>query len=218
MTEPTHAHMLAASLLQIKAIRLSPLKPFTWASGLLSPVYCDNRLLLSYPDLRNQAIEGLIKLVSEFQNIQGIAGVATAGIPHGAILADRLQLPFIYVRSKPKEHGKGNQIEGEVRANSRIIVVEDLISTGGSSLQAVQAIRDAGMLPIGVIALFTYGLSQSINQFDEANVPLRTITDYTTVLQVAQQNGTINQEDFVLMHAWYKDPTAWSELHKSSII
>jgi orotate phosphoribosyltransferase len=215
MTEPDYSKQLAASLLQIKAIRLSPQNPFTWASGLLSPVYCDNRLLLSYPDLRKQAISGLLALSEEFTDIQGVAGVATAGIPHGALLADQMDLPFVYVRSQPKGHGKGNQIEGEVRPGCRVIVVEDLISTGGSSLLAVKALQDAGMVPIAVLALFTYGLPQSAQQFSAANVPLRTITDYASVLEVAQHNGSISQIEFELMQTWYKDPQAWSERQKA---
>jgi orotate phosphoribosyltransferase len=215
MTEQDYSKQLAASLLQIKAIRLSPQKPFTWASGLLSPVYCDNRLLLSYPDLRKQALAGLQKLCDEFGEIQGVAGVATAGIPHGMLLADRLNLPFVYVRSQPKGHGKGNQIEGEIRPGCRLIVVEDLISTGGSSLLAVKALQDAGMVPLAVLALFTYGLPQSEQQFSAANVPLRTITDYASVLQVAQRNGSISQDEFDLMQTWYVDPHAWSEHQKA---
>ncbi len=209
---------LAASLLQIKAIRLSPQKPFTWASGLLSPVYCDNRLLLSYPDLRNQAVAGLKLLSEEFHDIQGIAGVATAGIPHGTLLADRLNLPFLYVRSQPKGHGKGNQIEGEIRPGCRLLVVEDLISTGGSSLLAVKALQDAGMVPLAVLALFSYGLPQSEQQFSAANVPLRTITDFASVLEVAQNEGSISRDEFDLMHTWYKDPQAWSEHRKNTNI
>lgn len=214
MTEPNHAARLAASLLQIKAIRLSPKQPFTWASGMLSPVYCDNRLLLSYPSHRSEAIDGLVGLVSEFGLIHGIAGVATAGIPHGALLADRLGLPFLYVRSKPKEHGKGNQIEGEVKVGSRLLVIEDLISTGGSSLQAVQALREAGMEPVAVLALFTYAMSEATRRFEEAGIPLRTVTSFPEVIRVARESGAVSAEEFVILEGWYQDPPGWSAARK----
>ena len=214
MTELNHAARLAASLLQIKAIRLSPRQTYTWASGLLSPVYCDNRLLLSYPSQRSEAIDGLVGLAAEFGPLDGIAGVATAGIPHGALLADRLGLPFLYVRSKPKEHGKGNQIEGEVNPGSRLLVIEDLISTGGSSLQAVQALRDAGMQPVAVLALFTYAMSEASRRFQEAGIPLRTVTSFPEVIRIARESGAISLEEFGMLEEWYQDPPGWSAARK----
>ncbi len=211
MTESDHAILFAEALLQINAIRLSPQKPYTWASGLKSPVYCDNRLLLSYPDLRVLAIDGLFSLAEKSGTIDAIAGVATAGIPHGVLLADRLNLPFLYVRSKPKEHGKGNQIEGVCQPGQRILVVEDLISTGGSSLQAVEALQQAGAKIAGVIALFTYGFPESVNRFKEAGIPIQTVSNYTTVLDVARRKGQISESEAGLMISWYKDPRAWSD-------
>ncbi len=211
MTEPNYATSLAKALLQINAIRLSPQKPFTWASGLKSPVYCDNRLLLSYPDLRQIAIDGLVQIAKEYGNLDTIAGVATAGIPHGMLLADRLGLPFIYVRSKPKEHGKGNQIEGAFTAGQKVLVIEDLISTGGSSLQAVTALQDSGLIVHAVAALFTYGFPESEQRFAEASIPLRTISTYTTALEVSQNMGQITAADAELMATWYQDPRKWSD-------
>ncbi len=211
MTKPNHARALAADLLQINAIRLSPHVPFTWASGLKSPVYCDNRLLLSYPDCRNHAIEGLAALSRNFRPLDGIAGVATAGIPHGALLADRLQLPFCYVRSQPKNHGRGNQIEGLVSAGQRVLVVEDLISTGGSSLQAAKALEAAGASVVAVIALLSYGFTEARVRFEDAGIPLESVSDFPTVLDVARESGFISEEEFEMLTPWYRDPRAWSD-------
>lgn len=211
MTVPDHASRFAEALLQINAIRLSPQKPFTWASGLKSPVYCDNRLLLSYPALRQLAIDGLVSLIAKMSQFDAIAGVATAGIPHGVLLADRLSLPFLYVRSKPKEHGKGNQIEGLCKPGQRILVVEDLISTGGSSIQAVEALHQAGTEVVGVIALFTYGFPETAMRFEAASIPVHTVSNYSAMLKVASQTGQITQEEATLMSSWYKDPRSWSD-------
>ncbi len=211
MTEPDYASSLAEALLQINAIRLSPQKPFTWASGLKSPVYCDNRLLLSYPPLRQIAIDGLVKIAKSCGPFDAVAGVATAGIPHGMLLADRLALPFIYVRSKPKEHGKGNQIEGAYSPGQRVLVIEDLISTGGSSLQAAKALEDEGLVIVGVAALFTYGFPESEKRFSDAGIPLHTISNYSTVLQVSQRQGLITADEAVVMAAWYHNPRTWSD-------
>jgi orotate phosphoribosyltransferase len=210
MTELNHARRLAAILLQIKAIRLSPSQPFTWASGLQSPVYCDNRLLLSYPEYRNEAVQGLAALAADYPNADAIAGVATAGIPHGTLLADRMGLPFIYVRSQAKSHGKGNQIEGELRPGNRVLVVEDLISTGGSSLQAVTALREAGLEVLAVLALFSYGFNEAQQRFADAGVPLATVSDYPTIIRIAREEGSVSEEEFEHLQAWYRDPRAWS--------
>lgn len=212
MTEPNHARKLAAILLQIKAIRLSPAHPITWASGLLSPVYCDNRLLLSYPAYREEAIRGLVALAGDYGPADAIAGVATAGIPHGAWLADRLGLPFIYVRGQAKGHGRGNRIEGECLPGQRVIVVEDLISTGGSSLQAVDALREAGLEVSAVLALFTYGLPEATRRFRDAGVTLATVSDFPTLIEVAREQEAIGPEAFQRLREWYEDPQAWSEL------
>lgn len=211
MTEPNSSRELAAILLQINAIRLSPHQPFTWASGLQSPVYCDNRLILSYPAYRNKAIEGLQALAGQYGPIDAIAGVATAGIPHGMLLADRLSLPFLYVRSQPKGHGKGNQIEGVLQPGQRLLVIEDLISTGGSSLQAVQALRDAGAEVAAVLALFSYSMTEAEQRFSTASVPLATVSNYPAVVDVALQHGAISTDEHDLLKAWYRDPRAWSE-------
>lgn len=211
MTEPNHARKLAAILLQIKAIRLSPSHPFTWASGLHSPVYCDNRLLLSYPEYREEAIRGLVALAAAYGPVDVVAGVATAGIPHGAWLADRLGLPFIYVRGQAKGHGRGNRIEGECHPGQRVLVVEDLISTGGSSLQAVDALREAGLTVSAVLALFTYGLPEANRRFGEAGVTLATVSDFPTLIEVAREQESIDPEGFERLREWYRDPLAWSE-------
>lgn len=217
MTEPGYGNSLAEALLQIKAIRLSPQKPFTWASGLLSPVYCDNRLLLSYPELRNIAILGLEALAGEFPSIQAIAGVATAGIPHGAILADRLGLPFLYVRSKPKDHGRGNLIEGEVPQGKRVLVVEDLISTGGSALQAAEALSAAGAEVVAVVALFSYGFPTTRDRFHTAGLPLRTVASYEDILDVSRRTARFSEEDLRLLSTWHTDPKNWSAQATSSV-
>lgn len=210
MEDHSYAHVLAEALLEIGAVRLSPEKPFTWASGLLSPVYCDNRLVLSYPKYRGIAIQGLQKLVGQFDDTQAIAGVATAGIPHGALLADRLDLPFLYVRSKAKEHGKGNKIEGLVTPGMKVVVVEDLISTGGSSLEAVQSLIESGMQVLGVVALFTYCFSEASARFKDAHIPYATVTDYPTLIKVALANHRITNEQYQQLSEWYQDPRNWS--------
>lgn len=210
MEDHSYAHLLAEALLEIGAVRLSPEKPFTWASGMLSPVYCDNRLVLSYPKYRNIAIQGLKNLTSRFDEAEAIAGVATAGIPHGALLADRLDLPFLYVRSKAKEHGKGNKIEGLVTPGLKVVVVEDLISTGGSSLEAVQSLIESGMQVLGVVALFTYGFSEAAARFENAKIPFATVTDYPTLIKVALGNHLISNEQYQQLAEWYQDPRNWS--------
>lgn len=214
MEDHSYAHVLAEALLEIGAVRLSPEKPFTWASGLLSPVYCDNRLVLSYPKYRSIAIQGLQKLVGQFEDTEAIAGVATAGIPHGALLADRLELPFLYVRSKAKEHGKGNKIEGLVTPGLKVVVVEDLISTGGSSLEAVKSLIESGMQVLGVVALFTYGFTEAAMRFEEAEIPFATVTDYPTLIKVALDQHLITDEQYHELAEWYQDPRNWSSRDK----
>ena len=213
MNRTTTAIRLAEALLQIKAIRLSPQKPFTWASGLHTPVYCDNRMILAFPEHRQTALQGLLELAESLHPFDAVAGVATAGIPHGMLVADRLDLPFLYVRSKPKSHGRQNLIEGEVPAGSRLLVVEDLISTGGSALQAVQALQKAGHTVVGVIALFQYGLPVSEEQFAAAGIPLHTVTDYPTVVRTAEATGQITSREHTMLADWHKDPQTWSRDH-----
>ena len=180
----TLAKNMAANLLQIKAIKLSPQTPFTWASGLRTPIYCDNRLTLSYPKIRQTVVQGMAEKCTEFDDIEAIAGVATAGIPHGALLADRLDLPFIYVRSKAKAHGRENKIEGELKKPSKLIVVEDLISTGKSSLEAVQALRDEGHTILNVLSIFDYQLEKAKSNFEAAQCTYNSLTTYDELFSV----------------------------------
>lgn len=203
--------IVARHLLQIKAIKLNPQNPFTWASGRRSPIYCDNRIVLSHPEVRTFIQDGLVAKAAEFQPYDGVAGVATAGIAHGALLADRLGVPFIYIRSQAKAHGRQNQIEGELQPGGRYIVVEDLISTGGSSLQAVEALREAGGEVAGVMALFTYGFPEAAKAFATANCPLSTLSHYPALLEEAVASGYITAEEHTLLKTWREDPVAWSK-------
>ncbi|MEL6657138.1 MAG: orotate phosphoribosyltransferase [Bacteroidota bacterium] len=202
---------VAQHLLQIKAIKLSPQNPFVWASGRRSPIYCDNRVSLSHPEVRGFLVEQMVAQSSQFGELYGIAGVATAGIPHGALLADRLNLPFIYIRSKAKAHGRQNQIEGELHPSERYLVVEDLISTGGSSLLAVDALREAGGEVAGVLALFTYGFAEAETAFAKAECPFLTLSNYDALLEEALAAGYIDAPQQQLLADWRKDPVAWSD-------
>lgn len=201
---------VARRLLQINAIKLNPQNPFTWASGLRSPIYCDNRLALSHPDLRSFLIDGFVEKAADFGTIDGVAGVATAGIPHGALLADRLGLPFIYVRSKPKGHGRQNMIEGEMPAGSRLLVIEDLISTGGSCLAAVKALREAEYKVGGVLAIFTYGFPQAGAAFEAADCPFDTLSSYPVLLEEAENQQYITADQIKTLQEWQLDPKGWS--------
>ncbi len=202
---------VARHLLQIKAIKLSPQNPFTWASGRKSPIYCDNRIVLSHPNVRSYVREQLAVSAGSFGQIDGIAGVATAGIAHGALLADHLDLPFIYVRSKPKAHGRQNQIEGELHVGARYLMVEDLISTGGSSLQAVEAVRAAGGLVSGVLAIFSYGFEEAAKAFEQAECRLQTLSHYDALIAEAAETGYVDADQLSLLTSWRRDPVAWSE-------
>ena len=203
--------LFAEKLLKVKAIKLQPSNPFTWASGWKSPFYCDNRKTLSYPSLRNFVKVEISRLVLEkFGQVDAIAGVATGAIAQGALVAEELNLPFVYVRSSPKDHGLENLIEGELRPGMKVVVIEDLISTGGSSLKAVEAIRRDGCEVIGMIASYTYGFPVAVEAFKNANVELVTLTNYEAVLEVAVKTGYINEEDVALLDAWRKDPAHWT--------
>ncbi len=200
----------AKRLLQVKAIKLQPNNPFTWASGWKSPFYCDNRKTLSYPNLRNYVKLQLTHAIMEhFPEAEAVAGVATGAIPQGALVADTLQLPFVYVRSKPKDHGLENLIEGELKPGMKVVVVEDLISTGGSSLKAVEAIRKNACQVVGMVAAYTYGFPQAQKAFQEAGVELVTLTDYEHVVTTALETGYINENDVELLNDWRKDPANW---------
>ena len=202
----------ASKLLKIKAIKLQPNNPFTWASGWKSPFYCDNRKTLSYPNLRNYVkFEIVHTILEEFPEVEAIAGVATGAIPQGALVADALHLPFVYVRSKPKDHGLENLIEGELRPGMKVVVIEDLISTGGSSLKAVEAIRKNACEVIGMVASYTYGFPVAKKAFKEAGVKLVTLTDYEHVVAEALETGYIADDEVELLHEWRKDPANWNK-------
>jgi len=202
----------AEKLMQIKALQINVQQPYTWASGWNSPVYCDNRKVLSYPYTRDFVKSELANMVLEhFPDAEVIAGVATAGIPHGTMAADLLKLPFIYVRSKPKEHGMGNQIEGVLQEGQKVVVIEDLVSTGKSSLQAVDAIRAAGGEVLGMCALFTYGFDAAANAMKEAKVPLHTISNYNALMEVAEEQQLITAEQKLSLEEWRKDPSTWGK-------
>ncbi|MEL6863812.1 MAG: orotate phosphoribosyltransferase [Bacteroidota bacterium] len=202
---------LARKLLQIKAIKLSPQNPFTWASGIQSPIYCDNRIVLSHPEVRNFVIQHLSDLSHSFGEFDTVAGVATAGIAHGALVANHLNKPFIYVRSKAKGHGRQNLIEGEVKSGAKVLVIEDLISTGGSSLQAVEALREATCEVVGVVAIFSYGFDRAQEAFNTANCPFTTLTTYPVLLEAAQASQYINREDVISLQNWRKAPEQWKQ-------
>ncbi|WP_154855720.1 orotate phosphoribosyltransferase [Cyclobacterium xiamenense] len=204
------ASLIAKKLLEIKAIKLSPKQPFTWASGWKSPIYCDNRLSLSYPSVRQLILEKLIKAIqTHFLNIEAVAGVATAGIPQGVLIADKLDIPFLYVRSKAKGHGMENRIEGKISPGQKVVVVEDLISTGGSSLKAVSDLRDAGFDVLGMVAIFTYGFPLADQNFANEHVKLVCLSDYASLLPQALEQGYISSEDVAALNSWRKEPASW---------
>ena len=203
--------IFAEKLLKVKAIKLQPSNPFTWASGWKSPFYCDNRKTLSYPDLRSFVkIELTRTILENFQDVDAIAGVATGAIAQGALVADVLNLPFVYVRSKPKDHGLENLIEGELKPGMKVVVVEDLISTGGSSLKAVEAIRNNGCEVVGMVASYTYGFPVAEKAFTDAKVRLITLTNYEAVVAQALKTGYITEDEVEVLHEWRKDPAHWN--------
>lgn len=193
---------VAKRLLQIKAIKLSPQSPFTWASGILSPIYCDNRIILSHPEARNYVKNAFVTCSHKFPKFDKIAGVATAGIPHGALLADALDMPFVYVRSKAKEHGRQNLIEGELNKGERVLVIEDLVSTGGSSLKAIDSLVAAGAEVVGLAAIFTYGFDKAKNAFDKAGYQMETLSNYDILINEALKTNFIQDSDVQLLKNW----------------
>ena len=203
---------VAESLLQIKAIKLNPTNYFTWASGWNSPIYCDNRKILSYPAIRKEVAVSFAQVVSElYPDADIIAGVATGAIAHGILVAEELNKPFIYVRSAPKSHGMTNQIEGQYKAGDKIVVIEDLISTGGSSLAAVEALRQAGCEVLGMVAIFTYGFPQAEENFVKADCKLDTLSNYHSLIEVAAQNGYISEEHIGTLKEWREAPEKWNK-------
>lgn len=206
----TLAKLIARDLLKIKAVYLKPEEPFTWASGIKSPIYTDNRVTLAYPETRTLIEDGFVeKIRAEFPDVEVIAGTATAGIPHGAIIADKMNLPFAYIRSKPKDHGAGNQIEGRVAPGQKMVVIEDLISTGGSVLDAIAAAKREGADVIGAAAIFTYELPKAEKNFNEAGVKLVTLSNYTELIHLAEQEGYINAEGLALLKRFKEDQENW---------
>ena len=207
----TLEQILAKKLLKIKAVKLQPANPFIWASGWKSPIYCDNRKTLSYPALRNFIkLELARTIIENFENVTAIAGVATGAIAQGAMVAEELNLPFVYVRSSPKDHGLENLIEGDLKPGAKVVVIEDLISTGGSSLKAVEAIRNAGCDVIGMVAIFTYGFSSSEAQFKEAKVKLITLCNYDAILDESLKTDYIDESEIKALQEWRKDPGQWN--------
>ncbi|MDT0668363.1 orotate phosphoribosyltransferase [Mammaliicoccus sciuri] len=194
---------IAQSLLEIKAVTLSPDDPYIWSSGIKSPIYCDNRVTLEYPEIRENIYQGLIELIKEHaQDAEIISGTATAGIPHAAFVADQLKLPMSYVRSKSKGHGKGNQIEGALSKGKKVVVIEDLISTGGSSINAVEALIEDGAEVLGVFAIFTYGINKAEEAFKAIDVPFYTLSNYDELISVAEKEGYIENKDIKTLKAW----------------
>lgn len=207
-----YSKQIAEHLLNCRAIQLSPDKPFIWASGWNSPIYCDNRITLSFPEIRSEISSALIeKIKSEVEEFDYVAGVATAGIPQASIIADRLNKPLIYVRPSPKSHGMKNQIEGKMEKNCKCIVIEDLISTGGSSIKAVDVLRNEGAQVLGLFAIFTYGFPASKENFEKANLKYHYLSDYDQMLKQAIKRGDIREEQIEELSEWRKDPSIWKK-------
>lgn len=211
-SSPSVSVKIASELLRIGAVSLSPSKPFTWASGRLSPVYCDNRLSMGYPEVRKEITSGFEKvLAANHIPCELVVGTATAGIPHAAWLAHRLDAPMAYVRSAPKGHGKGNQIEGSATPGSKAVVIEDLVSTGMSSTAVLAPLKEAGVQVQAVLAIFTYGMKAAQTAFGNAGVPLFTLSDFPTLIEVARQQALLSPNELDSLSSWYKDPEAWSK-------
>ncbi|MFK0523496.1 orotate phosphoribosyltransferase [Paenibacillus illinoisensis] len=206
---PNH---IASQLLKINAVALRPQQPFTWTSGIKSPIYCDNRLTMSYPEIRNDIAEAFAAIIREqYPDAEVIAGTATAGIPHAAWVAQKLNLPMAYIRDKAKGHGKENLIEGIITEGQKVVVIEDLISTGGSSIKAAEAVRAAGATPLVVLAIFSYQLDKGVKAFEEAGIQLQTLSNYTALMDVALAQGTIQESDFELLKSWREDPSSFGK-------
>lgn len=203
--------LLSRDLLTIEAVTLRPDEPFTWSSGIRSPIYCDNRLTLSYPDVRTRVAEGLAELIRvNYPEATIVAGTATAGIAHAALAAHRLGLPMCYVRGSSKSHGKGNQIEGRVTPEDKVVIVEDLISTGKSMITVQQAILEAGAEVLGAAAIFTYELEEAARQLKEAQLPAKTLTNYSALIQIAAEEGYVQEKDIERLQEWKQAPASWA--------
>jgi orotate phosphoribosyltransferase len=207
----TNEKAVAEKLLEIQAVKLSPEKPFTWASGWKSPIYCDNRKILSFPHIREFIKSEMCNQIFEdFPDANYLAGVATAGIAWGAMAADQLKLPFVYVRSKPKDHGMGNQIEGFYEEGTQVVVIEDLVSTGKSSMTVVQVLRSAGLHIAGLVSIFNYGFDQAAQAFAAEGIPIRSLTDYNTLIGLAVEKGTVSAAQYETLVKWREDPANWN--------
>ena len=203
---------IAKALLDIEAVSLRPHEPFTWTSGLRSPIYCDNRLTISYPEIRGKIAEGFALIIRErYPETEVVAGIATGGIPHGAFVAEKLKLPMIYVRDKAKGHGKENVIEGVLKPGQKVVLIEDLISTGGSSLKAALAVRDAGAVPLAVLAIFTYEFEKAARSFAAERIDLLTLSNYSALLDVAVAQGKIRADDLAILKAWRDNPEQYGK-------
>ncbi|TPR39018.1 orotate phosphoribosyltransferase [Apilactobacillus micheneri] len=201
---------IATDLLKVKAVSLSPNKPYNWSSGIKAPIYTDNRITISYPKVRDDIAEGLANLIkNKFPEVNVIGGVATAGIPHAALVAEKLNLPMIYVRSKPKDHGQGKQMEGVVDESSKVVLIDDLLSTGNSVLNAAKYLTDNHIKVLGVAAIFTYGLPDSFDNFKKASIDFDTLTDYPTIIEQAKIDNLISEEESVSLSKWHQDPWGW---------
>ena len=206
---------VAANLLDVQAVFLRPEEPFTWASGIKSPIYCDNRLVLSFPEKRSVVVDGFVKLIQEtYPDADCLMGTATAGIPWAAMTAEKMNLPMGYVRSSNKTHGKENKIEGKIAAGDKVVIVEDLISTGGSVQGVVEALRDAGAVVLGVVAIFTYELPKATKTFADLNTPFATLSNYSELIQVALEESYIKEADLAKLNAWKQDPSDESWMQK----
>ncbi|MCR1878427.1 orotate phosphoribosyltransferase [Limosilactobacillus reuteri] len=212
----TYSQRIAKVLLDIHAVTLNPDQPFTWASGLKSPIYTDNRLTISYPEVRQAIFNGMVEQIKlHFSEADVIAGTATAGIPHAAWVAQNMELPMIYVRTKPKDHGQGKQIEGVLKEGQKVVVIDDLISTGGSVLNAVRAVNNSGGKVIGVVSVFTYDLPAAEQNFMANGLKYYSVTDYMTLIKVAKENNQISADHLKSLQEWRKDPLSWSKKQAS---
>ena len=206
----TIAKQTANYLLEIEAVSLKPTTPFTWASGIKSPIYCDNRIIMGYPIIRQSIAKNLAELIKiNYPDVEVIAGTATAGIPHAAWVADILELPMVYIRSAAKKHGRGNQIEGVIHDGQKMVIIEDLISTGGSVLEAAEAAKREGADVLGIAAIFTYELAAGIENFEHANLPFKTLTNYSTLINTAIETNKIEENQRDLLEEWKKNPQKW---------